>query len=369
MKIFFSFNHPAPYKVALFNGLAQYFDLHVIFERQKAKNRHPLFYKNPDYLFTLHPIKGIPIGKENILSWGIKKHLKKNKYDLIVINGYSTLAEMIALRYLKKKKIPYVFYINGGVVRSKENKLIRAVKHYFLSGAKYYLSPSDEADRYLLHYGIKKKDIRHFPYATIYEKEIAQTKLTSIEKQYRRKQHGITGEQVFISVGQFIDRKNNMLLLQIWTKMPKTRTLLLVGEGPDKKKYLDFIAAHHLDNVIILDFQKRSKVLELLYLSDYAIFLSKEDIYGHVINEALSQGLGVIASDKMVAAVTLLKNDVNGYIINIEKPEEIIKTINKIATKDFFNGAINTAKQNTIELMVKRHVEIFKGDLKWKLFI
>jgi glycosyltransferase involved in cell wall biosynthesis len=269
---------------------------------------------------------------------------------------------MIALRYLKKKKIPYVFAINGGVVRPHENKFKRALKHYFIKGANFYLSPCEEASRYLLHYGAKKKDIYHYPYSTIYQKEIISKKLTSIEKQYRRKQKGIIGEQVFVSVGQFINRKNNMLLLEVWRKMPKNRTLLLIGEGPDKKKYENFIATHQLTNVMILDFQKRADILELLSISDYAIFLSKEDIYGHVINEALSQGLGVVASDKMVAALKLIENDVNGYIVNIENVDEIIQAINKIATKDFFAEAIATASKNTIELMVARHVEIFQGE-------
>jgi len=361
MKVFIAFNHPAPYKVALFNGLANFIDLHVIFERTTARNRNQLFYQNPQYLFTTHPICGCYLGNENVLSWGIKKHLKHNSYDLIVMNGYSTFAEMIALRYLKKHHIPYVFAINGGVVRPKESRIKRGIKHYFIDGATYYLSPSEEADRYLIHYGVARKSILHFPYSTIYEEEIVTKKISSLEKCYSRSKMGIPGEQVFVSVGQFIERKNNMRLLQVWKSMPKTRTLVLIGEGPDRHKYEAFIKENHLTNVLLFDFKNRAAVLHLLRLADYAIFLSKEDIYGHVVNEALSQGLGVIASHKMVAARTLITDNVNGFQVDPENEIQVLEAINKIVTKDFYKKAVETAKNNTIEAMVARHVAIFTG--------
>ena len=37
------------------------------------------------------------------------------------MNGYSTIAEMIAIKYLKKKHINYCFYINGGIIKKHEN--------------------------------------------------------------------------------------------------------------------------------------------------------------------------------------------------------------------------------------------------------
>ena len=51
MKILIVFNHPAPYKIRLFNELAKYFDLEVIFERNKATNRPDAFYNIKDLNF------------------------------------------------------------------------------------------------------------------------------------------------------------------------------------------------------------------------------------------------------------------------------------------------------------------------------
>ena len=124
MKIFFAFNHPAPYKVRTFNALAKQLDIFVIFERKKAKNRPDSFYNCNQYDFNHVFLKRGSFGDEQSNTGELKKYLKEHhsKYDIIVMNGYSTLTEMRTIRYLIKNKIPYVLQINGGVIR-KENAL------------------------------------------------------------------------------------------------------------------------------------------------------------------------------------------------------------------------------------------------------
>ena len=119
-KVLIVFNHPAPYKVRLFNELSKTFDLHVIFERDSASDRNKAFYFEDKYTFTTHKIKGLKVGREGLISSGVKKHLKHNKYDLVIMNGYSHYAEMKAIKYLQKHNVPYVLYINGGTIKEKE---------------------------------------------------------------------------------------------------------------------------------------------------------------------------------------------------------------------------------------------------------
>ena len=118
-KVLIVFNHPAPYKVKLFNELAKHIDLTVIFERDSASDRNKSFYTENDYKFKTAKIRGLNIGKENKFSRGVLNHLKHDKYDLIIMNGYSKFPEMKALDYLIKHKIPYTLYINGGIAKTK----------------------------------------------------------------------------------------------------------------------------------------------------------------------------------------------------------------------------------------------------------
>lgn len=358
MKIFILFNHPAPYKVKLFDGLSDELDVHVIFERFKNKDRNPLFYDSKEYKFTLHQIKGLNIGNENHFSRSVIKHLKENKYDMIIINGYSTFTEMLTINYLKKHKIPYYFYINGGIVKS-DNFFKFKIKQHFISGARGYFSPSKMVDDYLIRYGnAKEKNIYHYPYSTIYENQINTHVYSNEEKKAFFNNKGIAGNYFFVSVTTLSKRKNNILLLNTWINKPTDQVLILIGEGKQKNRFIKFIKKNKLSNVIILPFMERNKTLEYLAHAHGAIYVSNYDIYGHVINEALSSGTNVIASDKMMATRHLLKDGINGIIHH--QDDDLSLQIEQLISKDFFTEAIKTAKENTIEKMVAAHVKIIK---------
>ncbi|HKM02575.1 MAG TPA: glycosyltransferase [Bacilli bacterium] len=357
MKIFILFNHPAPYKIKLFNGISNVHELHVIFERLQNKDRNKLFYDGNEPLFTIHPIKGLKLGNENHFSFGALNHLKKNKYDLIIINGYSTITEMLALRYLKKNNIPYAFYINGGVAK-KENRFKHRLKKYFLTGAKFYFSPSEVADKYLLNYGVQQECIRHFPYSTIFEQQIVEQRISAKDKRSFWLDKNIDEKKVFVTVTSFIKRKNNLELIKCWQKLPKDYGLVLIGDGKEKKKYLKFISEHQLNNVHLLPFMKSLDALEFVKNSHGALYLSRYDIYGHVINEALAMGANVMASDKMVATKSLIRDKQNGLVYDYSSSlKDMILSLDQY---DFFQEATNTARGNTIEKMVTKHLQIIE---------
>ena len=223
-----------------------------------------------------------------------------------------------------------------------------------------YFSPCDEVDNYLVHYGATKEAIRHYPYATIFNHEIANIDSLQKEKMRRKNEMGLSSKKIFVSSGQFIERKNNLELLHIWKNASENKHLFLIGSGKQAKIYRDFVQDNALRNVEIKSYMKRSELLDFYRGCDAFITLSKEDIYGHMINEALSQGLPVISSDKVVSARHLIKNGVNGYLVNYTDSASVIDAIEEIGTRDFSLEAIKTAKQNTLELMVEAHVKILE---------
>ena len=356
-KILIVFNHPAPYKVRLFNELSKDFDLHVIFERKSASDRSKGFYFEEKYNFTTHKIHGLNIGREGKLSFGIKKHLLKNEYNLVIMNGYSHFPEMNAINYLKKWKIPYVLYINGGTVK-KESRLKYKIKHHFIRQANAYFSPDEESNKYLEYYGANPKYIFNYPYSTIYEKEIVKTKPNKAEL---RQELGIKFDKVFVSAGQLIKRKNYLSLVKEWQKFPENHGLFLMGDGKQRKEIETFIKEKNLKNVVLTGFLPREQMFKYFKAADAFLFPSKEDIYGHVINEALSQGLPVISTNKVNASCKLITNDVNGYLLEKLEGDELLKTVEKVLKLDAFDDCVLVAKENTIEKMAAAHVSMING--------
>lgn len=349
-KVLIVFNHPAPYKVRLFNELAKEMDLTVIFERSKNKDRSKSFYFENDYKFKTVKIHGLKLGNENILSNGIIKHIKKNNYDLIVMNGYSQFAEMKAIRYMQKRHVPYSLFINGGIIHKNETRWKKSLKSSYISKASFYLSPDSKSNKYLTYYGAKESCIFNYPYSTIYENEVAHKKLSSDEIQKLRSEYQIVGDKVYVTAGQLIKRKNYQTLIESWKNMPSNYHLYIFGDGKEKRHYKRIIEELPVKNVHLRDFLPKDKLLEVFSGSDVFIFPSNEDIYGHVINEALSQGLPVISSTNVNSATKLIGKS-TGCLTNDFNAENIIKLTKEIEGNCTFESCVKVAKENTIEKM------------------
>lgn len=350
MKVLIVFNHPAPYKVNLFNGLARHFDLEVIFERSKASDRPDAFYAGNRFEFKHSFIDKCNFGAENSFSSKLKKIIKKRhqEFDLIIMNGYSQISELKAIKYMRKHNIPFSLMINGGIIK-KESSFKRKFKKKYISTAKNYLSPCEEADEYLMHYGADKKDIFHYVYSTIYEQEILKSPLSQNEKDAIRKEYGLPNGKLFISASQFIKRKNNVQLIKCFKDIDGT--LLLIGSGSEEKEYKKIVDEMGLNNVIIHPFVEKKELLKIMSSADAFITLSLEDIYGHTINEAMSMGLPVLSSDRIIGSRHLIKPGVNGLIVDLSNDKEIINGINSI-TKCSSLEALKTARENTVEKMI-----------------
>jgi glycosyltransferase involved in cell wall biosynthesis len=363
MKVLWLFNHPAPYKIDFFNLLGEQIDLTVLFERCSEDDRGPAFYYEKAKSFKEEIFHSLHLGVYNNYTAKPLHEIQKNHYDIIVINGWSTLSEMQCIAYLKKHKIPYIFAINGGIVKENEAHWKDRLKRKYLPGAKLYLSPDAHSADYLVHYGVDEQKIRLYPYATIFTSELVKEPLSKEERRLLRQEEGIEGEEVFLSAGSFIKRKNDLQLLEIWQKVSPEKTLLLMGDGPEKGTYESFIKEHHLSNVHILPFKPHPEVLRYFRMADASIFLTREDIYGHVVNECLSQGTPVISSTRANSALNLIVPEANGRLVNLEDERSILEAIEKPLAPTMGEEALQTAKANTLEKMVASHLAIFKDYL------
>lgn len=360
MKVYWLFNHPAPYKINFFNTLGKGVDLHVDFERPSESDRNPSFYSEKAQNFKGAILPSLRLGRVNNFSHQPLTHIKQGLYDVIVINGWATLTEMNVIRFLKKHEIPYIFAINGGIPHPEESAWKRKLKHRYLPGAALYLAPDEHSAAYLTYYGVDATKIRFYPYASVFANQVRAKPLTPEERKALREEALIPGEQVFVSVGSFIPRKNDRELLDLWAHVSPEKTLLLIGDGPEREAYEKRLAKEGLKNVRILPFKNHDQILRYFRLADASLFLTKEDIYGHVVNESLSQGTPVIASRKSNAALNLIVDGVNGRLVDLQDEAMILKALDETITPEMSAAALSVARGNTIETMAQAHEAVFK---------
>lgn len=364
MKVLYLTNIPSPYRVEFFNELCNYCDLTVIFERKYAADRNENWFSQENSNFNSIFLNGIKVGAEKALCPSIIKHINNNEYDIIVIGGYSTPTAMVAIEYLRLKKIPFVLNTDGGFIK-KDKINMKVLKKHFISSANWWLSTGKEANKYLEYYGANLAKTFIYPFTSTHNSEIVNSPSTKNEKQEIKKELGFNDNKIILGVGQFIYRKGFDLVIEACSQINKKFTLVLVGGGSEKKYYYELISNARLKNVEIVDFKKKEELKKYYKSADIFIMPTREDIWGLVVNEAMAQGLPIISTDAALSARQLVIDEKNGWIIQKNDISSIVKIVNRALEdeckiEEMSRESLSIIKEYTIENMAKVHMAIFQ---------
>lgn len=358
MKILFLTNIPSPYRIDFFNELGKQCDLTVVFEGKTATDRNK-DWKSRDGLNFKHIfLNGIRINTEQFICLSVIKILKQ-QWNKIVICGYSSPTTMLAIEYLKLKKIPFYIEVDGGLIK-KDSWFKYKIKKYFLSSSfASWFSSGKETTKYLAHYGADRNRIIEYPFTSLKEQDILKKTLTEQEKLNLRTELNLKEEKIILSVGQFIRRKGYDVLIKAMQKMDITVGVYIIGDNPTQE-YLNLQKQFNLTNLHFVGFKTKEELKKYYMAADLFVLPTREDIWGLVINEAMAMGLPVITTDKCVAGLELVENGTNGYVVPKENSEILAEKINKIFSENYKQmgqNSLNKIKSYTIENMVQRHKE------------
>lgn len=134
----------------------------------------------------------------------------------------------------------------------------------------------------------------------------------------------------FIAVGRQIPKKNFLGILRAYKKYVaelgnNAYNLLLIGEGEQHEKLLNYISTNGLKgNVSLLPFLSQNE-LKVLYHNAKALCCNSDntETWGLVINEAMACGCPVFATHQCGASSSLIKDDINGYTFNCNDVEQL----------------------------------------------
>jgi len=364
MKIRFFSNIPSPYRIEFFNLLGEKIDLEVIFEAKKAPLINEKWYmdNNIKHFKAIFLKKGVI--EEKRINYKVLKYVKKDT-DLLIFTNYSYFTEMIALFYAKFRRINYALEIDGGIISKNENLLKRKLKKFLVSGAKLYLSPSKISDEFLIFYGAKKEKIYRYPFTSLRESEVLTNPIPEKEKILLRKEKQIKEEKVILSIGQFIPRKGFDWMIKAYKDLDSNIGIYIIG-GKAIKEYIELKRQYKMNNLHFIDYQSKSNILKWLQLADVFVLPTREDIWGLVINEAMAQGLPVITTNKCIAGLELVKNDENGFIVDVDDKKDLVNRTINILDNKFKNIPMNNLKvmkYYTLENMVITTYEILESFL------
>ncbi len=362
-RILFLTNFASPYRVRFFDELGKYLDVTVLYSERIREITHRNTAWFEDGAGGFHPVqleKERKIGGKklcvDVISW-----LKKD-YDHIIIGGYSSPTAILAMIWLRLHRIPFFMEVDGGLIR-QDSRLKFFVKKTLVTMASRWLSTGRHTTSYLTHYGAKADRIQEYPFTSFYARDILPQIVSPEEKASLRVRLDIPEKNMVLAIGQFIHRKGFDVLLQAAQSLPKDVGIYIVG-GEATEEYWALREKLGVNQVHFLGFQKKERLAEFYKAADLFVLPTREDIWGLVINEAMAYGLPVITTDRCVAGLELIEEDVNGYIVPVEDAATLAEKIRNALASDLEamgRKSLEKIQPYTLENMAKVHADILEG--------
>lgn len=357
MKILYITNIPSPYRLKYFEMLAREHELTVIFERESSSERDKSWSDNRFVGYNAIICNGKNIGVDHRFTLTPSRYIKAGIYDYIIITNNISITGLMEILKCKIKGIPFVIEGDGAFAQESENWFKRSAKKFLISGADIYFSTCENHDNYYLRYDVPINRIVRYPFSSFSEKDICERITSKEEKKTLKEEFGIPDVPVLLFVGQFIHRKGIDVLADAIKTIEMPLHIVLVGG--DK---LPFDSDD--TRIKTYPFANGDKLATFYKMADCFVCPSREDIWGLVVNEAMAYGLPVISTDKCNAALELIKDGLNGYVVPAGDANALKEAICKVMTGssgDMGEEALKTAKEYTIDRMVRKHSEVL-GD-------
>ena len=367
MKVLWLTNIPSPYRVKFFNELGKKCDLTVIFEKKSSTERDESWKNFQLDNFKAIFLSGKSVGVAEAICFSVMKYIDK-EYDHIVVTNYSDPTGIIAILYMRSKGIHYE--IEGdGAFPILSNRIKSAIKRFILSKSDICFSTAKMHDEYYIINGVSKERIVRYPFTSLCKNEIVELPVGSEEKEDLRNQLNIKEHYMILSVGQFIYRKGYDNLIEAASRLNECYGIYIVG-GDAPREYIEMVKKLKCRNVHFIGFKKSEELRKYYKAADIFVHPTREDIWGLVVNEAMSNGLPVITTNKCIAGLEMVQNNMNGTIGEVDDINYLVTSIKQCCEKkeEYALKAIETAKGYTIENMVSCHLKIW-DDNKGKNYV
>ena len=178
------------------------------------------------------------------------------------------------------------------------------------------------------------------------------------------------GDTVFICVGRLVPLKQHQFLFNAFKKFiamgGENSTLLVVGDGPEKTKLMNYLAEHQLSYIRMLGFQ--DDIYSLLKLSDCFVLASETEGLSCSIQEAMMASLPIVATD-VGGNNELVADGTNGYLVSNGDVSELSNALLKIYKNAMLRSNFSNASKEIVdqkfssESMVEKYEALYHGNL------
>ena len=215
---------------------------------------------------------------------------------------------------------PLVNWVKRALYREAEGVLLPAPSH--VNDYKFWDLPEES-----MFFGLNAVDNGHFS-----------TKSQEIRSRAPSNRSRLNlPDSYILGVGRQIKQKNWRGLLECWTKFKACNPLsklelVLVGNGPEREDLLACVGSNNSE-IHFRDFVSQEEMVAYYALAEAMVLPSMGETWGLVVNEAMACGLPVIVSKQCGCALTLVRDGVNGWLVDAGSLDSIVTALTSMAQK------------------------------------
>ena len=323
----YRFRMPIFRRLADVDGLAVKYLVGTGYPGTKITNAKDLSGVNVDVMYTMSiPVKSS--GRSVVMSFnpGLLRRLIASKPDVIVVQGGELLNNAVTLLYAKVRRVPIVWW-SLGEVRGRQfrgvSRLYRKLVQFMERRCDVYAAYSSVGVEYFLRQGIERNRIFNLVNVVDTDAVMRNAAMAADRVEALRSHLGLQNSRVILYVGAMTPEKNIQRLILAFslvaTRYPDV-FLLLVGDGPDRKRMENIADGSEFCRRIVFVGDVFDEVSQYFLLSDLVVVPGTG---GLVVSDAMSHGRPVIAAIGDGVEGDLIDHGSSGYLLQTDTVEEL----------------------------------------------
>lgn len=273
-----------------------------------------------------------------LVNFGLWREIKRNKFDAVVIQAWNNFTWWLTFFACLRFSTPIVFMTDASnlsnLSRPTWKKRLKKIilKNLLFKKAAGFLTSSSVNEYFYKEYGAPEKKMVELHYSYGYENFLIKAEQLKSQRENIRKSFGTKkNDFVLLFVGRLVEEKNIQTLLEAYRRVDyRNKKLFIVGDGMLRNQIEQRIKNLNIKDVHFLGFQSRDSIFKFYNMADALVLSSVDEPWGMVVNEAMCFSLPIIASDKVGAAVDIVKNGYNGFIFPAEDEKKLFECIEKL---------------------------------------
>jgi glycosyltransferase involved in cell wall biosynthesis len=186
-------------------------------------------------------------------------------------------------------------------------------------------------DQYFEQYGVPRSRMYHMPYTPDYE-YFARVESQRLH-QFRQRQGLSTARRHLLFCGRLVPMKRVDLLIDAFAAVADERPLwdlLIIGDGVLAGELKQRVPERLRPRVKWIGFLESDELVPAYHAADVLVLPSDREPWAVVVQEAMSAGLAVVASDVVGAARELIEDGVSGRIFSAGDVESLGRALRDV---------------------------------------